>query len=154
MKIQVKVQTEDFDIAALYRQLQQDCPAVGAIVTFTGLVREINLNSQVGGLFLEHYPGMTEKTLHAIAEDAGKRWALAQVIIVHRVGQLHPADQIVYVGVNSAHRGDAFAACDFIMDFLKTRAPFWKRETTPEGERWVDARASDQAAAKRWHTGD
>ncbi|MDN3640410.1 molybdopterin synthase catalytic subunit MoaE [Simiduia curdlanivorans] len=150
MAIIVKVQTQDFDQAALYHELRQACPEIGAIVTFTGLVRDMNLGDGVTGLFLEHYPGMTEKSLTEIAEEATRRWDLNTVLLTHRVGQLNPSDQIVYVGISSAHRGDAFSACEFIMDYLKTRAPFWKRETTKEGERWVDARESDQEAAKRW----
>ncbi len=154
MKLYVAVQTEDFEQSKLYRQLRQDCPDIGAIVTFTGLVRDINLDTTVGGLYLEHYPGMTEKALKAIGEEAGQRWQLQQLLILHRVGQLEPSDQIVFVGANSAHRGDAFNACEFVMDYLKTRAPFWKRETTVEGDRWVDARASDAESAKRWQRGD
>lgn len=150
MSYRVAVQTADFDQAALYRELQQDCPSIGAIVTFTGLVRDLNLGDSVGGLFLEHYPGMTEKSLAAIVQEAAQRWPIGRCLLVHRVGQLNPADQIVYVGVNAAHRGDAFDACAFIMDYLKTRAPFWKRESTAQGDRWVEARTSDQDAAKRW----
>lgn len=150
MRTTVAVQTEDFDQSALYRQLQSDSPAIGAIVTFTGLVRDSNLGAKVGGLFLEHYPGMTERSLEKIAEQAHARWQLQRILVIHRVGQLQPADQIVYVGVNSAHRGDAFAACEFMMDFLKTQAPFWKREATPTGQQWVEAREADQQAAERW----
>lgn len=151
MTVYVSIQQENFDHSALYAQLSADCPAIGAVVTFTGLVREVNLGNAVSGLFLEHYPGMTEKSLAAIAEQALQRWSLNRIVIVHRVGKLTPADQIVFVGTNSAHRADAFAACEFIMDYLKTRAPFWKRETTPEGDRWVDARDADQQAADRWN---
>lgn len=150
MTIRIAVQHDDFDHNALYDGLRADCPAIGAIVTFTGLVRDLNLGDGVCGLFLEHYPGMTEKSLQAIADEACQRWDLQRVQIIHRVGQLLPADQIVYVGVSSAHRGDAFAACEFIMDYLKTRAPFWKRESTAQGDRWVEARQSDQDAAARW----
>ena len=150
MVITVKVQTQDFNQSALYHELRQACPNIGAIVTFTGLVRDMNLGDGVTGLFLEHYPGMTEKSLTEIAEEAAQRWDLHTVLLTHRVGQLNPSDQIVYVGISSAHRGDAFSACEFIMDYLKTRAPFWKRESTRDGERWVDARKSDQEAAKRW----
>lgn len=146
----IAVQSADFDHSILYRALQSDCPAAGAIVTFTGLVRDMNLGESVRGLFLEHYPGMTERALADIAEQAAARWQLLSTTIIHRVGQLHSGDQIVYVGVTSAHRGDAFAACEFIMDFLKTKAPFWKRETTSSGDHWVDARASDHTAAQRW----
>lgn len=150
MAITVKVQSQDFDHAALYHELRQACPGIGAVVTFTGLVRDMNLGDGVTGLFLEHYPGMTEKSLTEIAEEAKQRWDLHTVLLTHRVGQLNPSDQIVYVGISSAHRGEAFSACEFIMDYLKTRAPFWKRENTADGERWVDARESDQEAAKRW----
>ncbi|BFM12287.1 molybdopterin synthase catalytic subunit MoaE [Simiduia litorea] len=150
MVITVKVQTQDFDQSALYLELRQACPNIGAIVTFTGLVRDMNLGDGVTGLFLEHYPGMTEKSLTEIAEQAAQRWDLHTVLLTHRVGQLNPSDQIVYVGISSEHRGDAFSACEFIMDYLKTRAPFWKRESTRDGERWVDARESDEEAAKRW----
>ena len=150
MDARIAVQTDDFDQNQLYAALRADCPAIGAIVTFVGLVRDLNLGDAVTGLFLEHYPGMTEKSLAAIVDEAAGRWPLHRVQIIHRVGQLMPSDQIVYVGVSAEHRGDAFAACEFIMDYLKTRAPFWKRETSAEGDRWVDARDSDQAAAKRW----
>jgi len=122
----------------------------GAVVTFTGKVRNHNLGAAVAALTLEHYPGMTEKALADIVTEARQRWALKQVTVIHRVGELFPGDEIVFVGVSSAHRGSAFAATEFIMDYLKTRAPFWKREATPEGERWVEARDSDQQAAKRW----
>lgn len=150
MTSHIAVQTEDFDHTSLYQRLLSDTPEIGAIVTFTGLVRDLNLGDAVAGLFLEHYPGMTEKSLQAIVDEARQRWPLMRVELIHRVGQLAPADQIVYVGVSASHRGDAFAACEFIMDYLKTRAPFWKREATPEGDRWVDARDSDHQAATRW----
>ena len=113
-------------------------------------MRDLNLGDQVGGLFLEHYPGMTEKALQDIVDEAQQRWMIQAVRLTHRIGQLYPGDRIVFVGVASAHRQEAFAACEFIMDYLKTRAPFWKKETTPDGDRWVDARESDQEAAKRW----
>lgn len=122
----------------------------GAVVTFTGKVRNHNLGDSVKALTLEHYPGMTEKSLAEIVEQARERWPLGRVTVIHRIGEMWPGEEIVFVGVTSAHRGSAFAAGEFIMDYLKTRAPFWKREATPEGERWVDARDSDRKAAERW----
>jgi molybdopterin synthase catalytic subunit len=114
-------------------------------------VRDVNADASVSSMTLEHYPGMTEKALAAIVADAKARWSITEALVIHRVGPLRPADQIVLVACTSAHRGEAFAACEFIMDYLKTRAPFWKKEETPEGARWVDARASDDDAAARWH---
>ncbi len=146
----IKVQHEDFDTQQEYDALRADCPKIGAIVSFVGLMRDFNEGDDVTSLFLEHYPGMTEKVLEDIRLQAMQRWSLLQVRVVHRVGNLTPSDQIVYVGVSSAHRGDAFAACEFIMDFLKTQAPFWKREATTHGDRWVDAKQSDDKAADRW----
>lgn len=154
----VRVQTADFDMATEYQLLcnSADSASAGAVVTFTGLVRDFNRNAEqtpdyhVYTLELEHYPGMTEKVLQDIIQQARTRWTLINVTIVHRVGKLLPADQIVFVGVSSAHRKDAFAAGEFIMDFLKTQAPFWKKEQTPTGEHWVEARTSDTQAAKRW----
>ncbi|CAM3597744.1 Molybdopterin synthase catalytic subunit [Klebsiella variicola subsp. tropica] len=122
----------------------------GAVVTFTGKVRNHNLGDSVKALTLEHYPGMTEKSLAEIVDLARERWPLGRVTVIHRIGEMWPGEEIVFVGVTSAHRGSAFAAGEFIMDYLKTRAPFWKREATPEGERWVDARDSDRQAAERW----
>ncbi|EJQ9463834.1 molybdopterin synthase catalytic subunit MoaE [Salmonella enterica] len=122
----------------------------GAVVTFTGKVRNHNLGDSVKALTLEHYPGMTEKALAEIVAKARSRWPLGRVTVIHRVGELWPGDEIVFVGVTSAHRSSAFDAGQFIMDYLKTRAPFWKREATPEGDRWVEARDSDQQLAKRW----
>ena len=145
----ISVQQEDFDPGLEYQQLENS-KSIGAITTFTGTVRDLNLGEQVGGLFLEHYPGMTEKALQEIVDEAQQRWMIQAVRLIHRIGQLYPGDRIVFVGVASAHRQEAFAACEFIMDYLKTRAPFWKKETTPDGDRWVDARESDQEAAKRW----
>ncbi len=145
----IAVQTDDFDLAHEYQCLRADS-GTGAIVTFCGLVRDINDGKDVTGLFLEHYPGMTEKTLEAIADEAAERWPLQTVRVIHRVGQMALCDQIVFVGVASAHRGAAFDACEFIMDFLKSRAPFWKREQTTQGEHWVEARTSDQDALERW----
>lgn len=146
----IRVQTEDFDLQDEYRALQQDCPAIGAIVTFVGLMRDFNEGDGVQSLYLEHYAGMTESVLEDICQQAKQRWKIKQIRIVHRVGELTPSDQIVFVGVSSAHRGDAFAACEFVMDFLKTQAPFWKREQTDKGSRWVEARQSDDSAAARW----
>lgn len=148
----IRVQTSDFDLAAEYRALRAASAQTGAIVTFTGLVRDFNQGDQVATMTLEHYPGMTEKVLADIVARARQRWRLQAVGVVHRVGALAPGEQIVFVGSASAHRGDAFAACEFIMDFLKTRAPFWKKERTGSGERWVDERQSDGEAAQRWQS--
>lgn len=147
----ISVQTEDFDLGAEVRLLRQENPAIGAVVAFVGLVRDLNDGDRVAAMTLEHYPGMTEKALQQIVADASQRWQLLGTRVIHRVGPLRPTDQIVLVAVASAHRGDAFAACEFIMDFLKTRAPFWKKESTENGERWVDARESDESAADRWN---
>lgn len=148
----ISIQTEDFDPGVEQDRLSSS-QGTGAIVAFTGLVRDENLGDDVGGLYLEHYPGMTEKTLESIIEEASQRWPLQAIRVIHRVGQLYPGDRIVFVGVASAHRRAAFEICEFVMDYLKTRAPFWKKETTPEGDRWVDARESDQKAAERWEIG-
>jgi len=147
----VLVQIEDFDVAALYNTLKADAPQIGAIVTFTGLVREFNDDASVDSLYLEHYPGMTEQVLEGLIKEAAQRWPIINAIIVHRVGELRPADQIVFVGVNSAHRDAAFAAAEYLMDILKTKAPFWKREQGPEGDKWLDAKTSDDERATRWH---
>ncbi len=146
----VRVQTADFDVARELAALRAGDPKVGAVAAFIGTVRDVNDGGTVAALSLEHYPGMTEKALTAIVDEAKARWDIVDALVVHRVGALAPADQIVLVGVTSAHRGQAFAACEFIMDYLKTRAPFWKKETTPDGTHWVDARASDDDAAARW----
>lgn len=146
----ISVQREDFDPGAEIARLHTQQPRVGAVAAFVGLVRDLNEDASVSGMFLEHYPGMTEKSLAAIAKEAEERWRIFDGVIIHRVGPLAPEDRIVLVAVASAHRGDAFAACEFIMDYLKTRAPFWKRENTASGERWVDARATDEKAAERW----
>jgi molybdopterin synthase catalytic subunit len=148
--MKIAVQTEAFDLEAEVRALYESNPKVGAVASFLGLVRDINEGQDVSAMTLEHYPGMTEKALADIVEQARARWEVMDVCVIHRVGPLKPADPIVLVTVASAHRGDAFAACEFIMDFLKTRAPFWKKEATPQGEKWVDARESDDAAAARW----
>ena len=146
----VRVQEADFDVGAELSALTQARNDVGAVASFVGLVRDANDGSPVRGMTLEHYPGMTEKALADICAQADARWDLQDIVVIHRVGRLVPGDRIVLVGVASAHRGEAFDACAFIMDYLKTRAPFWKREETPEGPRWVEARASDDAAAGRW----
>ncbi len=146
----VRVQQADFDVGRELEALTRGRKDVGAVASFVGLVREENDGHPIGAMTLEHYPGMTEKALEGICEEAHSRWRLFDVLVVHRVGRLEPGDRIVLVGVASAHRGDAFAACEFIMDYLKTRAPFWKREDTPAGSRWVEARDSDDAAARRW----
>src|SRR5438445_7217345 len=146
----VRVQTEDFDAGREIAALRAGNPKVGAVASFIGVVRDVNDGDAVATLSLEHYPGMTEKALARICEEAKSRWDIYDFLVIHRVGDLRPTDQIVLVVVTSAHRGEAFAACEFIMDYLKTRAPFWKKERTPEGERWVEARASDDEAASRW----
>lgn len=146
----VSVQTEDFDPGRETDALAEGRRDVGALATFTGLVREANDGSGVSAMSLEHYPGMTEAALAEIVAEAERRWPLLAVRVIHRVGRLEPGSRIVFVGVASAHRGAAFAACEFIMDYLKTRAPFWKKEETPQGGRWVDARESDDHAAARW----
>ena len=146
----VRVQAEDFDTGRELEALTRGGADVGALASFVGLVRDANDGSPIAGMTLEHYPGMTEKALEEICREAHARWDLLETLVIHRVGPLVPGDRIVLVGVSSAHRGEAFAACEFIMDYLKTRAPFWKREETPEGPRWVEARASDDDAAGRW----
>ena len=148
----VRIQTADFDIGAEITALRITNPKIGAVASFVGVVRDMNEGDAVAGMLLEHYPGMTESALEDIITEAHTRWNFFDALIIHRVGQLAPLDQIVFVAVTSAHRGEAFDACHFIMDFLKTNAPFWKRERTPDGERWVDARATDDAAAARWKT--
>ena len=150
MSSSIRVQEKDFDISAEIAALRKDDPRVGAVVTFLGTVRDVNDGSQVKGMTLEHYPGMTEKALQEILDQAKTRWDIYQTLVIHRVGSLLPEDQIVLVAVTSAHRGEAFAACEFIMDYLKTAAPFWKKEDTPQGARWVDARVTDDAAMARW----
>ncbi|MBB1227022.1 MULTISPECIES: molybdopterin synthase catalytic subunit MoaE [Pantoea] len=149
METQIRVGPAPFDMAEAYRWLAA-CDEDGAVVTFTGKVRNHNLGNDVAALTLEHYPGMTEKALQEIVDAARERWPLQRVTVIHRVGELFPGDEIVLVGVTSAHRGSAFSAAEFIMDYLKTRAPFWKREATEQGDRWVDARDSDHQAAQRW----
>ena len=148
--MKIAVQTDPFDFQAEIQALYRGNPKVGAVASFLGLVRDVNEGQGVSAMTLEHYPGMTEKALADIVEQARARWDVLDASVIHRVGPLKPTDPIVLVAVASAHRGDAFAACEFIMDFLKTRAPFWKKEATPEGEKWVDARESDDRAAARW----
>ncbi len=146
----VRVQEADFDLAAELTAQRAGDPRIGAQVSFVGLVRDINDGDAVSSLALEHYPGMTEKALEAIVEEARGRWDIYDALVIHRIGEMQPCEQIVLVAVTSAHRGEAFAACEFIMDYLKTRAPFWKKEATPQGSRWVDAREGDESAAARW----
>ena len=146
----ISVQQSDFDLGEEYRLLRSAAPEIGAIVTFVGLVRDFGDESLVKGMYLEHYPGMTERVLQEIIDEAKNRWPVKDVRIIHRVGNLSAADQIVFVGVNSKHREAAFAACEFLMDFLKTRAPFWKKEITDQGEYWVEAKDVDTQRADRW----
>jgi len=148
--MRVQVQEADFDLSTEIATMRQARPDLGAVVAFIGLVRDINAGSKVAAMTLEHYPAMTQKALEGIASQATQRWDIADVLVIHRVGRLLPTDQIVLVAVAGAHRGPAFQACEFIMDYLKTQAPFWKKEQTPNGEQWVEARASDNAAAQRW----
>jgi molybdopterin synthase catalytic subunit len=146
----VRVQAADFDIGAEIAQLRAGNAKIGAVASFIGVVRDLNDGDQVAAMTLEHYPGMTERSIEAIIDEARLRWNIYDALVIHRVGRLAPLDQIVLVIVTSAHRGDAFAACEFLMDYLKTRAPFWKKEEIPGASRWVEARASDDAAAARW----
>ncbi len=146
----VRIQEPDFDVSAEIAALRKGDSQVGAVVTFLGTVRDMNEGSAVKEMALEHYPGMTEKSLEEIASQAKERWNIRDSLIIHRVGSMLPEDQIVLVAVTSSHRGEAFAACEFIMDYLKTAAPFWKKEQTSEGGRWVDARVTDDAAMARW----
>lgn len=148
--MEIRVQEADFDVGAELAALRAGDARVGALASFLGLVRDVNAGTGVAEMTLEHYPGMTEKALEKIVAEARERWDIYDALVIHRVGRLLPCDQIVLVAVTSAHRGEAFAACEFIMDYLKTRAPFWKREATAEGARWVDARDSDDSAAARW----
>ncbi|ODS24869.1 molybdenum cofactor biosynthesis protein MoaE [Candidatus Endobugula sertula] len=147
---QITIQTEDFNVAQEHQCLLQDAPNIGAIVTFTGLVKEFTKDDNTS-LFLEHYSTMTEKVLADIIQQAKQRWPIINSRIIHRIGHLQLGEQIVFVGANSPHRSDAFAACEFIIDFLKTEAPFWKKEITSEGESWVDAKESDRKTRERWY---
>ena len=148
--MKILVQKEDFDLDAEVRELRKNS-SVGAVVTFLGTVRDLNDGKDVSGMTLEYYPGMTEKALTKIAKQALERWDIEDVTVIHRVGELRVTDQIVLVGVSGKHRGEAFDACEFVVDYLKTEAPFWKKETLPEGERWVEARDSDETAKERWN---
>jgi molybdopterin synthase catalytic subunit len=148
--VPVRIQREDFDAGAEAARLRAGDPRIGAVASFVGVARDRNDGAAVATLTLEHYPGMTERAIEAIVEQAKSRWAIFEVLVIHRVGELKPLDQIVLVVVTSSHRGAAFAACEFVMDYLKTEAPFWKKEVTPEGSRWVDARESDEVAKRRW----
>ena len=148
--MKILVQKEDFDLDAEVRELRKNS-SVGAVVTFLGTVRDLNDGKDVSGMTLEYYPGMTEKALTKIAKQALERWDIEDVTVIHRVGELRVTDQIVLVGVSGKHRGEAFDGCEFVIDYLKTEAPFWKKETLPEGERWVEARDSDETAKERWN---
>jgi molybdopterin synthase catalytic subunit len=150
-KIIIRVQHEDFDGAAINRELLAGRSDVGAVASFIGLVRDLE-GDPLQQMTLEHYPGMTEKALRDIAHKAEQRWQIIDLAIIHRIGELKPADQIVLVAVLSAHRADAFAACEFIMDYLKTDAPFWKKEVSDQGSNWVEAKKSDQITKNKWKT--
>ena len=146
----VSIQTEDFDLSTEIAALRRENKGVGAVCSFVGAVRDRNDGDLVSSMELEHYPGMTEKSIEAMVDEAFRRFDIFGARVIHRVGLLLPLDQIVLVAVTSAHRGQSFQACEFLMDYLKTQAPFWKKEQTPQGSRWVDARVSDDAALARW----
>ena len=149
--IQVRVHEADFDVGAEISELRKAEQNIGAVVSFVGQVRDMNEGDSISQMTLEHYPGMTEKALEAIAAQAKQRWDIVDVLIIHRIGELKPQDQIVLVAISSAHRGEAFKACEFVMDFLKTEAPFWKKEIMTSGEsRWVEAKHTDDDAKERW----
>ena len=150
MSFTVSIQTQDFDVSQELAALRAGDARVGAVCSFVGTVRERNDGSSVASMALEHYPGMTEKSIAAMMDEAKQRFDIFAARVIHRVGLLHPQDQIVFVAVSSAHRGESFKACEFLMDYLKTQAPFWKKEVTPDGARWVDARVSDDQALARW----
>ncbi|WP_439114638.1 molybdenum cofactor biosynthesis protein MoaE [Hydrogenophaga sp.] len=150
MTPRVSIQTEDFDLSAEVHRLREQDKRVGAVCSFMGTVRDRNDGQSIRTMELEHYPGMTEKSIEAMIDQAFKRFDIYAARVIHRVGLLQPLDQIVLVTVSSAHRGQSFQACEFLMDYLKTQAPFWKKEQTPEGARWVDARVSDDAALAKW----
>jgi molybdopterin synthase catalytic subunit len=150
MSFTVSIQTQDFNVSQELAALRAGDARVGAVCSFLGTVRERNDGSSVASMELEHYPGMTEKSISAMMDEAKKRFEIFGARVIHRVGLLHPEDQIVFVAVTSAHRGESFKASEFLMDYLKTQAPFWKKEVTPEGARWVDARVSDDQALARW----
>ena len=147
---EIRIQTEPLDPNHEIDLLRADNPAIGGVVSFIGLMRDMNEGDQVTSMTLEHYPGMTEKALSSIVDEANQRWDLLGCRLVHRVGELRPTEPIVLVAVASTHRGEAFQACEFIIDYLKTRAPFWKKELTPQGSRWVDARLSDSQVEEKW----
>jgi molybdopterin synthase catalytic subunit len=154
MRVEIRVQDGPLDVSAAIPPVYAGDPAIGGVVSFVGLMRDLNDGDRVSTMTLEHYPGMTEKALQKIADEAAARWELSAVTVIHRVGELAPTDPIVLVVAASAHRGDAFRACEFIMDYLKTRAPFWKREQLADGRsRWVEARISDDEAAAAWAAG-
>jgi molybdopterin synthase catalytic subunit len=146
----ISIQTADFDLSDEVAALRADDGGVGAVVSFVGTVRDRSGDASISAMELEHYPGMTERAIEAMIDEAQRRFDIRAVRVIHRVGPLLPLEQIVLVAVSSAHRGQAFQACEFLMDYLKTQAPFWKKETTPEGARWVDARVADDAALARW----
>lgn len=148
--MRVRIQTADFDLSTEIAALRAQDRRVGAVCSFLGTVRDRNDGQDVSTLELEHYPGMTEKSIEAMIDEAQRRFDIFAARVVHRVGLLQPLDQIVLVAVSSSHRGESFRACEFLMDYLKTQAPFWKKEQTPEGARWVDARVSDDEALARW----
>lgn len=150
MRLSVSIQVEDFDVSQELAQLRANDARVGAVCSFVGTVRERNSGNAISSMELEHYPGMTEKSITSMMEEAAKRFDIYGARVIHRIGLLHPEDQIVLVAVTSAHRGSSFQACEFLMDYLKTQAPFWKKEVTPDGSRWVDARESDDVALARW----
>jgi len=148
--VTVRIQSADFDAGAEIAALRRGNPKVGAVASFIGVCRDANDGDTVSTMTLEHYPGMTERAIGEIIDEAQRRWKVMDALVIHRVGTLKPTEQIVLVVVIGSHRGEAFAACEFIMDYLKTKAPFWKKEQTPQGARWVEARASDDEAAQRW----
>ena len=149
-QMSVRIQEADFDLSIEVARLRALAPQVGAVVTFVGTVRDVNDGVPISAMTLEHYPGMTEQSIEAIVTRAKARWPINDALVIHRIGLLQTGDQIVLVGVTAAHRGEAFQACEFIMDYLKTEAPFWKKEQTPDGARWVDARITDDTARKKW----
>ena len=146
----IRIQVADFDLSTEVAALRQARPELGAVAAFIGLVRDVNAGTAVSEMTLEHYPAMTQKALEAIVTEAKQRWEIDEALVIHRIGRLRPTDQIVLVAVAGKHRGPAFQACEFIMDYLKTQAPFWKKEQTPNGARWVEAKASDDSAVARW----
>ncbi len=154
MQTYISVRSSAFDPAVEELAIREGNSQTGAVVSFLGLMRDLNEGDTISGMTLEHYPGMTEKALAAIVDEALERWQLDAVRLVHRVGELRPQDPIVLVSVASRHRSEAFRACEFIIDYLKTRAPFWKKEQTTDGERWVEARHSDEQAERKWSKGD